>query len=202
MQTNIASERETVKIVNRVSRHYAVAPQSRQSLVSGMRDLEAKRRGRLKLFIDSFGRRKLNWVAGKAGVAESTLRQYLKGTSSYLEEPTYDKLATWSRWTVPELKGDAPAPSSDDIASRKSHNGTLTTNDLERNVSHSADLGASSDSHESEGEVAADRLFIDILDKIEGLPPTHLSRLKRILDRIEGAAGHSAADPQKAGTAE
>ncbi len=167
-----------------------------------MRDLEAKRRARLKLFIESFGRRKLNWVATKSKVSESTLRQFLKATSSYLEEPTYDSLAAWSRWTVPELKGEAPMPSPEDIASRKSHNGTHTSNDLERKISHSADLGASSDSHESEGEVAADRLFIDILDKIDALPPTHLSRLKRILDRIEGAAGHSAADPQKAGATE
>jgi hypothetical protein len=165
-----------------------------------MKDLEAKRRERLKLFIDSFGRRKLNWVAKQCRpkVSESTLRQYLKGTSSYLEEPTYDKLARWSGWTVAELKGEEPAPSSEVLMSRKSGTPREQGNDFLSHVgkTHNGAVGTP----ESEGDVP-DRLFIEILDKIEALPPGHLHRLRLLIDRLD-AGGAAEARPPKAGVAE
>jgi hypothetical protein len=164
-----------------------------------MKDLPAKRRAALKAFIDSFGERKRNWVAIKADVAESTLRAFMKGKTGYLEEPTYEKLATWSRWTVAELKGETDPPTPEDIVSRKSGTQHEHGNDSERNISQ--DGYRTSDSPESEGTKMADRLFIEILDKIDALPPGHLHRLRLLVDRIDSAGGATGL-PQSAGTAE
>jgi hypothetical protein len=164
-----------------------------------MKDLEEKRRARMKLFIDSFGKRRLNWVAKQSGTAESALRQYLKGTSSYLEEPTYDKLATWSAWTVAELKGETDPPTPDDILSRKTGTPHEQGNDLLSRTGKNAHRTVGSP--ESEGDVA-DRLFIEILDKIDALPPGHLHRLRLLIDRIDSATGRSEGHPRKAVTAE
>lgn len=163
-----------------------------------MKDLPAKRRAALKAFIDSYGKRKRNWVAIKAGVAESALRAFLAGKTAYLEEPTYDRLAFWSGWTVPELKGEEPAPSSDDIVSRKSGTERERGNDFLNGAgkTHNQTVG----SLESEGEVP-DRLFMEILDKIEALPPGHLHRLRLLIDRLDGT-GPAQSDPRKAGVAE
>jgi hypothetical protein len=199
MQSNIAPRRETVKPLNRVSRQHAFAPQSRQSHLLGMRDLPAQRRAALKAFIDSYGHRKRNWVAIKAKVSESALRAFLAGKTTHLEERTYDSLAAWSSWTVAELKGETEKPTSDDIASRKSVTNGHHDNDLLSGIGQSAP--GTDRSPESEGNEMADRLFIEILDKIDGLPPGHLHRLRVLIDKIDNTQGR-AASPHLAGTAE
>jgi hypothetical protein len=199
MQGNIAPRREIVNTVNRVSRQYAFAPQSRQSHLGGMTDLSAKRRAALQALISRYGRRKRNWVAIKAGVAESALRAFLKGDTAYLEEPTYEKLATWSGWTVPELKGETDPPTSDDIMSRKSGTPRERANDLVTDSGQNA-YRTNAGSPESEGQDMGDRLFFDILDKLEALPPAHLHRLRVVIDRMDVAEGR--VNPREAGIAE
>lgn len=165
-----------------------------------MKDLAAKRRDALKAFIASYGYRKRNWVAIKAEVAESALRAFMKGDTTYLEEPTYEKLATWSGWTVAELKGETDPPTPNDIASRKSRNGVGTGNDSSTLLGQDA-YRTDANSPESEGQDMGDRLFIEILDKVNGLPPGHLHRLRLLIDRLDTAEGR-AVNPREAGIAE
>jgi hypothetical protein len=199
MTGNIAPRRETVNSPIRVSRQYAFAPQSRRSHLEGMKDLPSQRRAALKAFIDSFGKRKRNWVATRAKVSESALRAFLAGKTAYLEERTYDTLAAWSYWTVAELKGETEKPTSDDILSRKSGTPRERANDLVTNLSQDA-YRTDAGSPESEGHDMGDRLFIEILDKIEALPPGHLHRLRVLIDRLD--AGGASNLPREAGIAE
>jgi hypothetical protein len=199
MTGNIAPRRETVNSPIRVSRQYAFAPQSRRGHLEGMKDLPAKRRAALKAFIDSYGKRKRNWVATRAKVSESALRAFLAGKTAYLEERTYDTLAAWSYWTVPELKGETEKPTSDDILSRKSGTPRERANDLVTDSGQNA-YRTNAGSPESEGHDMGDRLFFDILDKLEALPPAHLHRLRVVIDRMDVAEGRSS--PREAGIAE
>lgn len=152
-----------------------------------MKDLPAKRRAALKAFIDSYGKRKRNWVAIKAGVAESALRAFLAGKTAYLEEPTYDRLAFWSGWTVPELKGEEPAPSSDDIVSRKSGTEREQGNDLLTVIVQDDSRGAKNGSgNHQEGDMVY-QLRLDLVDRIWELPAERLEGLKKHIEAIEGA---------------
>jgi hypothetical protein len=164
-----------------------------------MKDLPAKRRAALKALINSYGSRKRNWVAIKAGVAESALRAFLAGKTTYIEGPTYDKLARWSGWTLAELQGETDPPTPDDIVSRKSGTPREQGNDLSRNISQDS-YRTDAGSPESEGHDMGDRLFFDILDKLEALPPAHLHRLRVVIDRMDVAEGR--VNPREAGIAE
>jgi hypothetical protein len=152
-----------------------------------MKDLAAKRRAALKALIDSFGNRKTNWVAIKSGVAEAALRAFLGGKTGYLEEPTYDKLATWSHWTVAELKGEDPPPSPNDILSRKSGTQPERGNDSFTMIVHDDASGARNGGGDhQEGEMVY-QLRLELVDRIWELPAERLEGLRKHIEAIEMA---------------
>jgi hypothetical protein len=194
MAHTFAPRREIVKPKIRVSRQYAVAANPAVRHVARMKDRVERRQERLRAFVASFGDRKRNWICRQSGASESALRAFENGESQSLEEKTYDKLSEWSGWTVAELKGDAPIPSRQDILSRKTGTQQEQGNDSLRRKGQ--DTHKTADGPNSEEDAMPDRLFVEIMDRIDSLPPAYVSRLRRYLDRIDKDAS---ARPPKAG---
>ncbi len=150
----------------------------------------------MRSFIASFGPRKRKWACDQAGVSESAIRAFENGDTQSLEETTYEKLSTWSYWTVEELKGDAPAPTRENILSRKSENGVRTTSD--RAVSIVDTPPRTEDGPEREANMG-EELRLEIVNKIWALPDEFLEGLKNHIQAIERAQERRVAHPTSRG---
>ena len=183
-------------------RHYVIASRRAGGHLARMDVTYKSRRDRLGLFFQRQEPLSRNAVCKRAKVSESAIGAYLRGTGKRpprsLSTDTYSKLAAWSGWTIAELMAEDPVPTPDDISSRKGGTHPEPSNDSLANVSNNATRTVGSP--ESEGDMP-DRLFFEIIDRLEDLPPGHLHRLRVLLDRMD-AEGAISANPRQAGTAE
>jgi hypothetical protein len=148
-----------------------------------------RRRKRLELFFKLHLPLTRNAICKKAKASESTVGAFLRGgkrAPRFLTDDTYLKLSDWSDWTIAELKGEAPEPSPEDIASRKNAKSVTKVSDSLTTIRHP--VPRTSDSPESEGQME-DQLRLDLVDKIWIIPADRLEGLAKHIEAIERAVG-------------
>jgi hypothetical protein len=160
-----------------------------------------QQRERLIAFFNRYRPMSRNAICKKAGASESTVGAFIRGgkrAPRFLTDETYNKLSTWSGWTINELKGDAPIPSPEGLMSRKSENKPDTGNDSETILSHSN--GGGSDTPEREGDMV-NQLRLELVDRLWGIPADRLEGLKKHMDAIEAAMAQLPRPHQRGKTA-
>jgi hypothetical protein len=192
-----------------VTRQYVIANSSRRSHLTRMDERIKQQRDRLRLFFKRqlpMSRNAVCKAVSKATgstMSESTLGAFIRGglnSPRFPTDDTYNKLSTWSKWTIAELKGDAPVPSPEDIVSRKSDPSAPKLSDLETTFHQDNPNGARNGDDHQEGDMVY-QLRLDLVERIWEIPAERLESLKKHIEAIEGAMAQLPRPHQRGKTA-